>query len=52
MKLNKGIKFIIGLFIDIGISILLGFGPIGTTLFAILYVIFFIPDVYNSIKKH
>ncbi|WP_304340498.1 hypothetical protein [Metaclostridioides mangenotii] len=51
MKLNKGIKFIMGLFIDIGVSLLLGFGPILTTLFAILYVMLYIPDIYTNIKQ-
>lgn len=51
MKLTKGTKFTLGLFIDIGFSLLLGFGPILTTVFAMLYVIPYIPDFYKDIKN-
>lgn len=52
MNINKVVKFVIGLFIDIGISLILGFGPILTTIFALLYIMFYIPDIYKYIKNN
>lgn len=51
LKLNKGIKFTIGLLMDIGISLVLGLNPLLTTLFALLYITLYIPDICNIIKK-
>lgn len=52
MNINKVVKFVIGLFIDIGISLILEFGPILTTIFALLYIMFYIPDIYKYIKNN
>lgn len=44
-------KFLIGLFIDIVDSLILGSGTILITLLAMVYVIFYIPDMSKSIKR-
>ncbi|MGL5438901.1 MAG: hypothetical protein ACRDA4_00745 [Filifactoraceae bacterium] len=52
MNNSKVLKFLLGLVVDIGISLIIGLGPALTVLFALVYVLFSISDIKMFLQEY